>query len=541
MKLSNVLRLTDDGEWIKTSDDEASILYPDRTVRASEGRFKCGFCHQHLTFTYSKFKLRCRYFKHSRAEQDKQCQERSEQLLQIGGSLASWRFQAGIYDGFQAGIHDLPLRIRCSHSGFKLELGFLQVPSTLLRDERKIHIRSYDDPSWEGRVYSTMSQFVENDGITYLSVGKVPRHTYSISIIPFDYQLRRYWPDRVEGISPYTDGALFHNHNGIGKKLPKDSDVLVGRKYTLLARAPFFQNYQNINIELICQCSVKDSSWYVYEVTATSLEYEAIRFFERFGCHLTESAVTLVPIWPAYIKDPFLLKHCSDDVTFFLRDGTRNDVFPKILPDEPLQTEQCNCGKVFTVKCRESHQVLSAGRTTVLLYSQIWDDPLDQTTPLPNVRVTDLDSREIPSGKYTSLPTKKTLVVNAPFDGYVVIKNNNAIIKKQPLKSNQEIELDKLKYEHSVEIFQGLDLVWSVCYVKPTSELTATDTQLLYELEHCYGSEVEIPHSLGSIAQKMGAYPKTKLWLYKHIKSGKMSQRAYKILISHFSRRQIEN
>lgn len=512
--------------WEPITAEEKDRL-PHGTVSAWEKIFKCERCGQYVILTAEGY--RPRYFKHEprngSEELEIDCPDRSEQY---GGASGVSEFKAGIHDLF------LPLRIRvCSDKRFRFELGFLQIPSSLLRDERIIKIYSFFDSSW-GYEYS-MSR-IEEDRISYLSVGNVPQYTYDISIIPTDYHLSRYWPNRVEGIAPDTDGNLFYNHNGVGNKLPENSAVLVGRKYSLLTRDSSYQyqKYRNINIELICQCSVEGTPWYVYEVTATALEEGVERFFRKFGCYLSESAVTFIPIWPACIKGPSLFKHCSEELAFFLR----GNAYPKTSFCENLALYNTDDGKVFYVNGKKIHQLLSAGRTTVLLYSQIWNEPLDRTMPLPKVKVTDLDSVEIPSGEYTSLPAKKTLVVTAPFDGHVIIKKHNVIIEKRLIKSNQQIELDGFQYGYSVEIFQGLDLVWSVRYIDVTSESAYMDSLLLSELERCGGSEVDVPHSLGSIALKMTAYPKTKLWLYKHIRSGKMPQRAYKILISHFSRKQ---
>ena len=128
MTLTHVC-IKEGSRWRRITEEEAEREYPCGTVSAWEGIFKCELCGQNVIFTADSDYKR-RYFKHSRGDLVKDCPERLEQSSQSSDPLE-----------FKAGVYDLPLRIRiCSDTHFRLELGFLQVPISLLRNERKIRI-----------------------------------------------------------------------------------------------------------------------------------------------------------------------------------------------------------------------------------------------------------------------------------------------------------------------------------------------------------------------------------------------------------------
>ena len=511
MPLTRVCMWSEHG-WKRVTAEEVARRGAIGTVSARSGLFMCELCGQYVTLAWGM--IRDPYFKHSSEELSKDCEERT--------------FSTSAPTTFQAGSHGLPLRLRIlSSSQFELQIGLLPVPGSLLNDNRKIKISSSGLSSLRYE-YST-SRIVEG-AISYLSVGNIPAPNYQLSIIPSDSRLTSYWPGSLEGIS--RSGTLFDSVTG--KKLPYDADTLVNHKYWLLSPRSIYRRYSNISFRQICRCAVSYSSWYVYEVTATAFEEDAARFFLDYHCRLTENAVAITPVWPAYIETPYVLRHCSDQLAVFLR----GDADPKVFPITYLQRYSCNGGKVFFVNCKERQQILSAGRTKVLQYTYLWKDPLDVIVPLPQIEITNTNGDTLPSGEQMDLPVKKTIVVTAPFDGYALIKKQKVITERYQIASGQRTVIDKLQFGYSVEVFQGQDLVWSAHYAKAVIDTGSMDTQLLQILKKCGGAEITVSHSLGALAEKMGSYPLTKHWLYKCVRDGKMSQRAYKILTKHFASRE---
>lgn len=509
MPLTHVCMWSEHG-WIRVTAEEATHLHPGGTVSARCGLFMCELCGQYVTLADTW--VRDRYFMHSAEELSKDCPERT--------------FSTNVSTTFQAGSHDLPIRLRVlSAFNFELQLGLLPVPSSLLKN-REQQIKIFSTSSGESSYIYSLAR-IQDGTTTYLSVGNVPFASYNISLIHADDRLTAFWPKTIEGIS--RSGTLFDSLTG--KKLPYDADTLVNHKYYLLTTHSLYHRYQGITATQVCRCSEHSSTWYVYEVTATSFEESAARFFLDYHCRLTENAVAITPIWPVYIETPYLLRHCFDQMAIFLR----GDADPKVFPVTYMHPYPCENGKVFFVNCKERQQILSAGRTKVLQYTYLWKDSLEKQIPHPKSFVTDIAGDKLPSGEQTELPKKKTIVITTQYDGFTLITKGNAILERFFLAAGEKTVLDRIQNGCSIEIFQGLDLVWNAHYSR---EVKADDTQdeaLLQELKACQDEMIAVPHSIGALAQKMNAYPLTKKWLYGCVRSGQMRQRAYKLLTYHFS------
>lgn len=204
MSLNHVCRWTEHG-WERTTAFKEVLNHPGGTVSAASGLFICELCHQHIIFTNGE-KLD-RYFKHSSAEQDKDCKERTKYCKSKSYSL-------------QASERDLPLRLEIlSLQNFELQVGLPPVPESIPEKHigHKIIISSTDNVKYE---YSF--ERISEDRITYLSVGNIPCEKYHITIVPDDSGLSSFWPESTGGI--FSGGTLF---DGItGKKLPYDADVV---------------------------------------------------------------------------------------------------------------------------------------------------------------------------------------------------------------------------------------------------------------------------------------------------------------------------
>ena len=503
MPLTHVCMWSEHG-WKRVSAEQATRHGASGTVSARSGLFMCELCGQYVTLAWGT--IRDPYFKHSSEELSKDCEERT--------------FSASAPTTFTAGSHSLPLRLRIlSSSQFELQIGLLPVPNSLLSDKRKIIILSSGLSSLR---YEYATSRIVDGTITYLSVGSVPAPNYQLSLVPADSRLNSYWPGNLEGIS--RSGSLFDSVTG--KKLPYDADTLVNHKYWLLTPHSIYQKYSNVSIQQICRCSVSYSSWYVYEVEATAFKEDAARFFLDYHCRLTENAVAITPVWPVYVETPYVLRHYADRLAVFLR----GDADPKVFPVTYLQTISCEGGQLFFVNCKERQQILSAGRTKVLQYTYLWKDPLDASVPFPEVEVTNLNGDPLPQGEQTTLPVHKTVVVTAPFDGYVNIKKCSIIIEKYRITSGQRTVIDKLQNGHSIEVFQGHDLAWRVSYVRTVTKSEKEDKKLLYALERCGGQKIAAPHTLAAIAGKLASYPLTRQWIYICIRTGNVYESAYRIL-----------
>jgi hypothetical protein len=496
--------------WIRVTAEEATHLHPGGTVSAHAGLFMCELCGQYVTLADTW--VRDRYFMHSAEELSKDCPERT--------------FSTSVPMTFQAGSHDLPIRLRIlSAFNFELQLGLLPVPISLLKN-REQQIKIFSTSNSESSYIYSLAR-IQEGMTTYLSVGNVPFACYNISLTHADDRLTAFWPKTIEGIS--RSGTLFDSLTG--KKLPYDADTLVNHKYYLLTAHSLNRRNQGVSATQVCRCSERSQTWYIYEVTATSFEESAARFFLNYHCRLTENAVAITPIWPVYIETPYMLRHCSDQMAIFLR----GDAAPKVFPVTYMHPYACENGKVFFVNCKERQQILSAGRTKVLQYTYLWKDPLEKQVVIPKVIVKDIASDPLYPGEQTELPKEKKIIITSKYDGFAQITKGNSILERFILAAGEKTVLERIQNGCSIEVFQGLDLVWSVHYSRVVKINETQDETLLQELSACQDEMITVPHTIGALAQKMSAYPLTRKWLYTCVRNKLMPQRAYKILKHHFS------
>ena len=511
MQLSHVCMWSEHG-WKRVTAKEAAKMHPGGTVSAKSGLFMCELCGQYVTLTDGW--IRDRYFRHSAEELSKDCPERT--------------FSNSVSITFPAGTYDLPLKIKIISSGkFKLFLGLLPVPNNLLDNKGNSKIVVGCPDSDTQYVYSF--ERLTNYCISYLSVGTKPYEKYNISVIPSDDRLNSYWPKTVEGV--FAGGTIF---DGItGKKLPYDADTLVNHRYYLLTKQNLYiEGLTGITAKSVCRCNIDLSTWNVYEIEATSFDERVARFFLNYHCRLTENEVDIIPLWPVYIETPYRIYHQYDKITIFLR----GDAEPKVFPETSLYSESYNNGKVFSVNCKKRQQLLSAGRTKVLKYTYLWKDILDCEVSLPQIAVTDLSGTVMMQGEQSKLPEKRMLSIKAPFDGFVKRKKKGIVLEQFNLYSDKIMEIDEVQYNQTIEVTQGLDIVWSVTFVCPVVTNDSTDELLLYDLEKCSGEYISVTHSLGALAERMAEYPRSREWLYACIRTGKMSKKAYRLLTTHFTR-----
>lgn len=95
----------------------------------------------------------------------------------------------------------------------------------------------------------------------------------------------------------------------------------------------------------------------------------------------------------------------------------------------------------------------------------------------------------------------------------------------------QPIEVDSIVWNTELVICIGLDVVWRALFCKEKKQQnSADDAVILRRLESYGGRQISIPHTMGSLTSRLSNYPMIRQWLYKSIRSGLMSERAYRDL-----------
>ena len=483
--------------WINVTAEEAAAIHPGGTVSSHSGLFMCDLCGQFVTFTDGQ--IRDRYFKHSKKEADKTCPERT--------------FGSSYSPSYSSPEHELPIKLIVSDpTSFRLELGLICVPPSILAKQliKKIEIKSTN-----GHSYNYSFERLNEGTTTYLPVGEEPSENYYLSV---SSELSGYWPKKIKGVS--ENGSIFDVQTG--KMLLLDADLQVQKDYYLLTRSDFRnQSWKEagIHIEKICE----KNNWRVYRIEATELNETAAKVFLRLHCRLTDTPTEMYPIWPVYIKNPYVVKHNKPEMIMHLSGGRQ--LSPKFFPDAKFKIDDCpskNLGQVIWLACNERQQLISAGKANVLQYFYFWKEPLTDTLSKVEVTVKDGKGNPIEAGIQFAIPSNNELIVFAPYDGSVLLKKDDFLVRKITLPSNQRTVIDRLQFGINVQICQGLDIVWSCTFVKEQTkrEVSSSDEELYNKLISFKGKMIPISHSLGSVVTKLPDYPKTAEWITLMVRNG---------------------
>ncbi|WP_195416021.1 hypothetical protein [Enterocloster citroniae] len=494
-------------EWRKITASEAARLYPGGTVSANSGLFVCELCGQYVILTNGRKNVR--YFKHNAYDTCKDCPERT-----IGLSSSV---------DYIAEEHELPIRLsNITRNDFELEIGLLYIPISILQMQKQQQI-IIQPLGVSEKPYIYSFERLNSESITYLYVGTTPAYKY---VITSSEELRTFWPRFVNGID--DSGSIFDQKTG--KKVVDGAEVQVGKAYYLLCPQYLYQSYPSIEVRKLCEKKMSYGTWYIYEVQATAYKKDAARFFFDFRCRLTETPVSIQPVWPIYVETPYVIRHRANQLFLHIRGKT--DITTKVYPETPQASFLCPNGKsqVISLTCKNHQHMISVGRSKALLYTYLWKENMDETTSKPIIEVTDKKGNTIEDGSQYLLPEGGLLSISAPFDGTVILKKNNIIFEKRNLKGGCRLELDDIQVGVEIKIFQGLDLVWSVYYEHKQYGLMPDETAVLKTLDALGGKMIPVTRSIGSAVNQLKNYPKLKRWVYKKIKLGNIPEDAFRYL-----------
>ena len=149
---------------------------------------------------------------------------------------------------------------------------------------------------------------------------------------------------------------------------------------------------------------------------------------------------------------------------------------------------------------------------------------------MPRIKVTEEDDKEIQDGIITRLPKNKTLIVFSDYDGKIESKKNESIVDQKALKAQTRIFIDNISFGQSIEVWQGLDLLWSVEFVNEKATHSENDELLYNQLISCKGRFIVFPHRFVGVADKLKESPKVLDWLRITMRSGTIREDAVKLL-----------
>lgn len=490
--------------------EEASVMYPYE-VSARSGHFKCELCRQNIGFSKARIDTGTRYFFHSSAAQDKSCEDRQAQLAKEDKQQIK-----------SLNCHTMPIRLSIDGSAFSIQLGFFYFPNA---DDHCSKIRIANEAH---QLYEYSSERIERIGITYLNVGTVPSRNYWIEYINADDELKKYWPNKVQGINP--SGTFFDCESG--RMLYSESKADPSKQYYLLLRNRLYCNsYGDVEATEISRVQISPiQTWYLYKIRIKKFSKSAAEFFFKYSIFLVEKPTKFYPIWPLYIKDPYFIYHNSEKFYFYLcGDDAELRSYPATVSLQGTQD-----GKLYKLYTREREQLVSLGKFGTLNFTYLVKQSLKREVPFPTVKISDQSGNVLTEEVYTKLPRFKLISISCQYDGKAVVRKDNQIEHIYKISSDQELIIDELTFGTEIYIYQGCDIIRSICFEKSkvNVNISELDNAFVKRLMACSGVMIPTPHAIGTLMDKYGTYPETKQWIYTTMRQGQISRKAFQLLKS---------
>lgn len=498
--------------------EEADKLYSHGcTVPADRtSRFVCGICAQHVGLSKRRKGTGTRHFYHSRGEDDKECEDRAKAY-------------SAVPVGYNC--HPMPLRIKVAHGSYLLELGFFHTPSSATSGPRCQKIIITDDNKQQ-HIYSFERLSLE--GVTYLNVGNIPSTEYHLSYDHPSSNLDRYWPSKTTGVN--IRGSFFDCSTG--KILYSGSKAYPYQDYYLLQRRSIGYVPHGISYESIAETRTGSfTTWYLYKIHVQDFSASVARFFLERSIFLTEKPVVFYPIWPPYVEDPYFLYHHDPRIYFYMQGGDAElNIYPATIY---AQHQNLGDGKLYRIYAASKEQLLSLGQSGAIGFSYLMTKPLDMVAAFPEVQIKSIDGNLIAEDTCNQLPKGKQIIIQAPFDGKVILLKNDKILEIRHIAAEEILTVDDLSFGCEVRIFQGCDAIRTIHFerIEQNVNIAAMDRQLVDRLRCCKGGSIPIPHSTAAAVLQLKQYTLTRQWLLSQLRLGYIDRDAYFMLISAANRK----
>lgn len=505
MALEHVCVWDDEIGYRRVSIGEACDKYP-LIVSANSGIFVCELCGQNVLLTGPGRNMR--HFRHDSQETNKECEDRQKSFDPDYG-------QAKILSS-----GTIRLRINVSKNTFTLQLVFYCPPGSNVWCDK---IEITDDYH---NKYEYDFERIKRIG-SHLEVGSIPSRNYYINYINENFALKDYWEKSIRGVNPL--GSFFDERTGImllpGAKASSKST------YYLLQDHPLYSNTDIGVSELAVKKTGKSTIWHLYRINIKSFSMSSAKFFLERSVFLTKKPTAFYPMWPPYTKSSHVIYHNADEFYFYL---CGDDAVLRSFP-ESASGKSSHEGRLYRLNTRRERnraQIVSIGSSGALGFAYLIKQPFNQTASPLTVLLFDCDRNELTEETYTKLPKRKYISVSCQYDGKAVVMKDGKAVYVYKLSAGSDLQIDSLTFGMEIRFYQGCDCVRTIKFERPEQVvgIALADEALVTKLRACGGPTIAVSHAVGSIAARLGKYPKTKRWLYAVLRQKEISRKALQIL-----------
>lgn len=493
--------------WRHITVEEASDLFPQQTVSASDRVFMCELCGQYVPFANpSRGK---RYFMHSRGEENKNCKER---VLRSSG-----------YPLLQTSRYLLPLKIVFGSLGqsFSLAIGIPKVEPVDGNAQVVIVGKEPQPHSF------FLAERMADKGITWLNLGQDISGQYIIRTKGFR---ATYWPENLPGVNP--DGALFDSIGG--KMLYPGDEVVEEHDYYLLTDSmpPYCGS---IHCSEVARNSIRGKIWRVYKIRATAFSSDTVRYFLLLHMHLVKKKVSLTILWPPTVNVQGTEFHNNN--TIYVAHSGNIPLQLLLFPTGQQLPQQRN--GYFCVELNGFQQMAAVhyhdGQRSQSNHTMLWKGIIAKDNTEPVVVISDGNGTPLTESDYTKLPAKGFLRILAPFDGKIIVTRGNKVHDIQVIKS-EELKTVEVSFGETIKLFQGNDIARIISfrrlYQGQDTPFVAKLLQLLQQQTMRY---TPVKHTIGNVINHIPMNSELKQELYICVRNGKMPTEAYHYLIDYLA------
>ena len=439
MPLTNEWTQDHTGEWVRTTAAAMDHAY-NYSVPVSSHAFRCYSCFQYVTFVKGNG-ARISYFKHSRGEEDKDCEDRS--------------FGTGSYT-YGSGLTDVPdpMRIQLEGNRVFLEIGFFPVSvATIEKAIQKHMVIRIRGNSGSPDVYRVDWSRFEPHSTTWFPLPFSWALNYAVEIEPEIDEVRNWGIHRTPLLK---HGTVFDAVTGM--RIPEKSDIAVGKSYYIVCDR--WKSFYSRNGVLIDQKKVINDQWQLYRMSIPAYTDSAADFcFEVFHLRLTVIPSEIQLLWPPAVEGDNLIDTNQSKLYMYVKGESDFETYPAYGIKSRNILEVKKNERIYELNIVSALQMVSLTRYSQRLsfqYVRPWDASPGFTEPI--LHVLDDQDLEVPD-EMEHVPVRGLIRIFSDVDASADLEDEDGFLYRVKIVSGQEKRILDLKRGMKIVIRQGLEIL----------------------------------------------------------------------------------